>query len=182
MLPVGPDMSLGNNHTTLMGVSRKSWKQTNPNMTCDKKITQICWVVMCWSVWLVPCLSDYRRGYLEVGMHFPQPPTQAFSRGARLLSLPTSACSTISNIPFPNIVKSHCTFQILESWPGLLVYLIITWSCVWNTGKALWPSINVRLRAAKVRFSQILEYSVCSITLAKESKEKKENGNSRVTF
>lgn len=134
-------------------------KTNKTNMTCDKKITQICWVVICWSVWLVPCLSDYRRGYLEVGMHFPQPPTQAFSRGARLLSLPTSACSTISNIPFPNIVKSHCTFQILESWPWPQGYLIITRSA-WNTGKTFKPPINVRFRAAKITFDQILEYSI----------------------
>ena len=40
-----------------------------------------------------------------------------------------------------------------------------------NTGKALWPLTNVRLRAAKVRFRQILEYSTLSITLAKERKE-----------
>ena len=37
---------------------------------------------------------------------------------------------------------------------------------------------------AKVIFSQILEYmySECCITLAKERKEKKEKGNSRVSF
>ena len=37
----------------------------------------------------------------------------------------------------------------------------------WNTGKALWPLINDRLSAAKVRFSQILEHSEHCITLAK---------------
>ena len=96
-MPMGPDMSLSKNHTTLMGVSRQLWKQTNkqtkkktnPNIACypfffiqvfrsDKRITQIYWVVVligvvccCGSVWLVPCLSNYRRGYLAVGMHFP---------------------------------------------------------------------------------------------------------------
>ena len=56
---------------------------------------------------------------------------------------------------------------------------IITRSA-WNTGKALWPLINVRLRAAKVRFSKILDYSVYCTTLAKERKEEK--SNCRVTF
>ena len=95
-MPVGPDMSLSKNHTTLMGVSRQLWKQTNKQTKkkqtqillvihfslsksfCDKRITQIYWVVVligvvccCGSVWLVPCHSNYRRGYLAVGMHFP---------------------------------------------------------------------------------------------------------------
>ena len=41
-MPMGPDMSLSKNHTTLMGVSRQLWKQTNkqtkkktnPNIAC----------------------------------------------------------------------------------------------------------------------------------------------------
>ena len=48
-----------------------------------------------------------------------------------------------------------------------------------NTRKAFWPLINVRLRAAKVRRSQILEYSVHCITLAKERKEGKRQPGSR---
>ena len=36
-------------------------------------------------------------------------------------------------------------------------------------------SINIRLRVAKLRFNQILEYSVHCITLAKERKEGKNN-------
>ena len=40
--------------------------------------------------------------------------------------------------------------------------------------------VNVRLRAAKVRFSQVLEYPVHCITFDKE--RKKEKGNSRVMF
>ena len=71
---------------------------------------------------------------------------------------------------FPKLSQSPCTFQILEGSRWLQGNLIITWS-VWNTGNALWPLINVRLTAAKVRFSQILEYSVHCITLAKERKE-----------
>ena len=42
-----------------------------------------------------------------------------------------------------------------------------------NTGKALWPLINVRLRAEKVRFSQILEYSVYCINLSEGKKRRK---------
>ena len=67
----------------------------------------------------------------------------------------------------------------METWPWPLGYPIITRSA-WNTGKALWPLLNVRLTIAKVIFGQILEYSVHCITLAKE--KMKENGNSRVTF
>ena len=73
---------------------------------------------------------------------------------------------------FPMLSQSHCTFQILESWPWPQGSLIITWSAR-NTGKAFWPLINVRFRAAKIRFSQILEYSMHCITLAKERKEGK---------
>ena len=73
---------------------------------------------------------------------------------------------------FPKLSQSHCTFQILESWPWPQGNLIITRSAL-NTGKAFWPLINVRFRAAKIRFSQILEYSMHCITLAKERKEGK---------
>ena len=45
--------------------------------------------------------------------------------------------------------------------------------------ESLWPLINVRLRAAKVRCSQILEYSVHCITLVKERKEGKRQPGSR---
>ena len=96
-------------------------------------------------------------------------------RGARLLSLTTNACSTKNNISFPNLAN-HIVLSKL--WKPL-GYPIITRSA-WNTGKALWPLLNVRLTIAKVIFGQILEYSVHCITLAKE--KKKENGNSRVTF
>ena len=92
--------------------------------------------------------------------------------GVRLSSLPTNACSTEDNIPLPSLSQSHCTFQILESWPWPQGNLIITRSA-WNTGKAFWPLINIRFRAAKVRFSQILEYSMHYITLATERKEGK---------
>ena len=75
-------------------------------------------------------------------------------------------------LSFPKLSQSHCTFQILESWPWPQVDLIITRSA-WNTGKAFWPLINVRFRAAKVRCSQILEYFMHCITLANERKEGK---------
>ena len=73
---------------------------------------------------------------------------------------------------FPKLGQSHCTSQILESWPWPWGNLIFTRSA-WNTGKAFWPLINVRFRAAKIRFSQILQYSMYYITLAKERKEGK---------
>ena len=73
---------------------------------------------------------------------------------------------------FPKLSQSNCTFQILDSWPWPQSYPIITRSAR-NTAKALWPLINVRLIAAKVRFSQILDYSVHYTTLAKERKEGK---------
>ena len=75
---------------------------------------------------------------------------------------------------FPKLSQSHCTFQILESWPWPQGNLIISWSA-WNTGKAFWPLINVRFRVAKIRFSQILEYRyfMHCITLANKWKEGK---------
>ena len=76
------------------------------------------------------------------------PATQA--RGARISSLPTNACSTEDNIPFR---QSRCTFQILESWPWPQGNPMITRSA-WNFQKPSWPLINVRLGAAKVRFTQ----------------------------
>ena len=72
---------------------------------------------------------------------------------------------------FPTPSQSHYTFQILESWPWLQGNLIITRSA-WNTGKAFWPLINVRFRAAKIRFSQILEYSMHCITLGKKRRKR----------
>ena len=56
----------------------------------------------------------------------------------------------------------------METWPWQLGYPIITRSA-WNTGKALWPLLNVRLTIAKVIFGQILEYSVHCITLARKT-------------
>ena len=66
----------------------------------------------------------------------------------------------------------HCTFQILESWPWPQGNPIIT-RYAWKTRKALWTLIDVRLKAAKVRFSQFLEYSEHCITSAKERREGK---------
>ena len=66
----------------------------------------------------------------------------------------------------------HCTFQILESWPWPQGNPIIT-RYAWKTRKALWTLIDVRLKAAKVRFSQFLEYSDHCITSAKERREGK---------
>ena len=54
---------------------------------------------------------------------------------------------------FPKLSQSRCTFQIPESWPRPQVYPIITPSA-WNFEKPSWPLINLRLRAAKVRFTQ----------------------------
>ena len=71
---------------------------------------------------------------------------------------------------FPMLSQAHCTFQILENWPWPQGNLMITRSAR-NTGKAFWPLISVRFRAAKIRFSQILEYSMHCITLAKERKD-----------
>ena len=70
---------------------------------------------------------------------------------------------------FPKLSQSHCTFQILESWPWPQGNLIITRSA-WNTGKSFFPLKNVRFWAAEIRFSQILEHSKHCITLAKERK------------
>ena len=55
---------------------------------------------------------------------------------------------------FPTLSQSRCTFQILESWPWLQGNPITTRSA-WNFEnlKPSWPLINVRLRAAKVRFT-----------------------------
>ena len=69
---------------------------------------------------------------------------------------------------FPKLTQSYCTFQIVETWPWPLGYPIITRSA-WNTGKGLWLPLNDRLTIAKVMFGQILEYSVHSITLARET-------------
>ena len=60
----------------------------------------------------------------------------------------------------------------METWPRPLGYPIITRSA-WNTGKALWPLLNVRLTIAKAIFGQILEYSLHCITLAKEKKRRR---------
>ena len=73
---------------------------------------------------------------------------------------------------FPMLSQAHCTFQILENWPWPQGSLIITRSAR-NNGEAFWPLITVRFRAAKIRFSQILEYCTHCITLAKERKEGK---------
>ena len=75
-------------------------------------------------------------------------------RGACLSSLPKNTCSHRRQHSFPKLSQSHCTFQILESWPWPQGSLVITRS-VWNIGKAFWPLINVRFRAAKLRFSSI---------------------------
>ena len=81
---------------------------------------------------------------------------------------------------FPKCTQSHCTFQSLEGWTWPQDNPIITRSA-WNTGKALWPLINVRLGAEKVRFSQILEYSVHCINLSEGKKRRKKvNLGSRV--
>ena len=54
-----------------------------------------------------------------------------------------------------------------------LIVVVVVVVVTWNTGKALWPLLNVRLTIAKVIFGQILEYSLHCITLAKEKKEGK---------
>ena len=54
---------------------------------------------------------------------------------------------------FPKLSQSRHTLQIPESWPWPTGYPIITQSA-WNFEKPSWPLINVRLTAAKVRFTQ----------------------------
>ena len=99
-------------------------------------------------------------------------PRRHFQRSS-FFTLPSNTCSTEDNIPFPSLANHIIlTFQILESWPWPQGNLIITQSA-WNTWKAFWPLINDRFRAAKVRFSQILEYFMHCITLVKERKEGK---------
>ena len=92
-------------------------------------------------------------------------------RGARLSPSPQTPAQPRTTF-LSQTSQSNCTFQIVETWPWPLGYPIITRSA-WNTGKALWPLLNVRLTIAKVIFGQILEYSVHCITLAKEKKEGK---------
>ena len=72
---------------------------------------------------------------------------------------------------FPKLSQSHCTFQTLEGSQWLQGNLIITWS-VWNTGNALWPLINVRLTAAKVRFSQDFRI-LCALHNLSEGKKRR---------
>ena len=104
-------------------------------------------------------------------VYFVASPAGLF-RGARLSSLATNACSTENNIPFPSLAN-HIVLS--KSWKVDL-NLTVIWQLLdltWNTWRAFWPLINVRFRAAKVRFSQILEYSIHCKTLAKERKEGK---------
>ena len=54
---------------------------------------------------------------------------------------------------FPTLSQSRCTFQILESWPCPQGNPITTRSA-WDFENPSWPLINIRLRAAKVRFTQ----------------------------
>ena len=109
-------------------------------------------------------------GYIPIAL-FRLASDVGFFRRARISSISTNACSTENNIPFPSLANHivPSKFWKVDLWPH--GNLIITRSA-WNTGKPLWP-LDVRLRAARVRFSQILEYSVCCTTLAKESKEGK---------
>ena len=95
-------------------------------------------------------------------------------RGARISPPPPppKAWATENRHSFPKCTQSHCTFQSLEGWTWLQGNPIINRSAR-NTGKALWPLINVRLRAEKVRFSQILEYSVYCINLSEGKKRRK---------
>ena len=117
-------------------------------------------------------------GYIPIAL-FRLASDVGFFRRARISSISTNACSTQNNIPFPSLANHivPSKFWKVDLWPH--GNPIITRSTE-DTGKPLWPLINVRLKAAKVRFSKILEYSVHCITLAKESKEGK--GDSRITF
>ena len=56
-------------------------------------------------------------------------------RGVRISSLPSSACSTENNSPFPRLNKSRCTFQILDGWPWPQVNPSIITRSAWNTEK-----------------------------------------------
>ena len=107
---------------------------------------------------------------------------QPFNRGSKFLCRGFQGSSSFISYhkrllsreqhSFPKLSQSHCTFQILETWLWPLGYPIITRSA-WNTCKALWPLLNVRLTIAKVIFGQILEYSLHCITLAKEKKRRR---------
>ena len=76
-------------------------------------------------------------------------------RGARLFFPHHKRLLNREQHSFPKLSQSHCTFQTVETWPWPLGYPIITQSA-WNTGKALWPLLNVRLTIAKVILGQIL--------------------------
>ena len=93
-------------------------------------------------------------------------------RGSSSFIPPHKRLLNRKQLSFPKPSQFRCTFQFLEIWPWPQGYPIITRSA-WNTGNTLWPLINVRLRVAKVRFSQILEYFVHCITLDKVRKEGK---------
>ena len=88
-------------------------------------------------------------------------------RGACFSSLPTNACSTEDKIPFPSLANH----TVLTKFWEVDLYRRVKGKL---SGKAFCSLINVRFRAAKVRFSQILEYCfIYCITFAKERKEGK---------
>ena len=70
--------------------------------------------------------------------------------GARILSL--KQLLNRGQHSFPMLSQSRCTFQILEYWPWPQGNPIIM-RFAWNFEKPSWPLINVRLGAAKVRFT-----------------------------
>ena len=93
-----------------------------------------------------------------------------FHRICQLFSITIWTRSTENNIPFRSLAKHIVPSKFWKiDLERRLGNPIITRS-VWNTGKAWRPLINVRFGAAKVRLSQIWEYSVHCITLAKERK------------
>ena len=108
-----------------------------------------CWI----EVWFPILFFNYFRTFItgrliNCGALWVVASHTGVFRGARLSSLPTNACSTEDNIPFPSLANH---FVLSKFWKVDHVpqgNLIITRSA-WNTGKAFRPLINVRFRAAK---------------------------------
>ena len=92
-------------------------------------------------------LQVYERVGISLASH------AGIFRGAQLSSSPTNACSAENNIPFPSLANH---FALSKFWPWTQGNAIT--QSAWNTGKAFWPLINVRFRAAKVRFSPCTAY------------------------
>ena len=92
-------------------------------------------------------------------------------RGARISSLPTNACPTEDNIPFPPLAN-HVVLSKFWKVDLDCMVTIITRSA-WNFKKPSWPLINVSLRAAKVRFTQSDFRILCALHNLSERKKRR---------